>query len=169
MMLEVSMKANPIKQVVTVLFGIVQVFWIGWFFLRAAIAYLMIALDWQGSGMTLYELGFWSFEFFWVGVLPFVIICLSKGLVLRLVDKKAFTNEGYKLSLSIFILTGLVVLSSLLQDFFYYKKPHQDWLTVVDQYMLPYIGAYLILLLLLILVFVIKNGKSVQEDMDGIV
>mgnify|MGYP007071008396 CR=1 FL=1 len=33
------MKANPIKQVVTVLFGIVQVCWIGWFFLRAAIAY----------------------------------------------------------------------------------------------------------------------------------
>ena len=49
------------------------------------------------------------------------------------------------------------------------KKPHQDWLTVMDQYILPYIGAYLILLLLLILVFVIKNGKSVQEDMDGIV
>ena len=40
---------------------------------------------------------------------------------------------------------------------------------MVDQYILPYIGAYLILLLLLILVFVVKNGKSVQEDMDGIV
>ena len=163
------MKVNPIKQVITVLLGIVQVFWIGWFFLRAAIAYLMMALDWQGSGMTLYELGFWSFEFFWVGILPFVIICLSKGLVLRLVDKKAFTNEGYKLSLSLFILTGLVVLSSLLQDFFYYKKPHQECLTVVDQYVLPYIGAYLILLLLMILIVVINNGRRVQEEVDGIV
>lgn len=40
---------------------------------------------------------------------------------------------------------------------------------MVDQYVLPYIGAYLILLLLLILIVVIKNGKRVQEEVDGIV
>lgn len=163
------MKAKHLKKLVTYGFGIIQLFWIVWFFVRAAYAYSMMLMDWDRFGMPLDQLAIWSFELVWVGILPFIIICLTKSLLKRIIDKKLFTQEGYKLSLGIFFLTGFIVLSSLSQDFFYYQAARKDLIAFIDKYILQYMGAYLVLLVMLILVFVIKNGLSVQEDMDGFI
>lgn len=165
----VSMKTKNLKRLVTIGFGIIQLLWIFWFFGRAVYAYSLMIWDWNRFGMPLDQLGIWSFELVWVGILPFVIICLAKKLVQIMIDKTAFTQVGYKLSLGIFFLTGTVVLSSLAQDFFYYQVSELDLISFVDKYILQYMGAFLVLFILLILNLVIKNGLRVRDEMDGFI
>lgn len=163
------MKSSALTKMVTYGFGLIQSFWIFWFFLLAGFAYTSMFLDWNHSGMPLDQFFIWTFELVWVGILPFVIICLTKSLVKRMMEKTLFTQEGYKLSLGILVLTGMVVLASLSQDFFYYQVSRQDLISFLDKYILHYLGAYLILMVLWILNLVIKNGLSVQDEMEGFI
>ena len=80
-----------------------------------------------------------------------------------------FTNESYRISKYLLILVTCLPIGSIIWDIFIGQKSIQSWIEFVDNIFLPYIDSLALVVVLGVLHLVIKNGKIIQEDIDGFV
>ena len=163
------MKMQILKQVITVITCLVQIFCAFWFLVRGFVAIVLMIYNWQSTATPLAELLCFSYEMIWLGLLPFVIFGLIRSFLHRMLVHQFFTNESYRISKYLLILVTCLPIGSIIWNIFIGQKSVQSWIDFVDNIFLPYIDSLALVVVLGVLHLVIKNGKTIQEDVDGFV
>ena len=163
------MKMQILKQVITIVTFLVQIFCAFWFLVRGFVAIVLMIYNWQSTATPLAELLSLSYEIIWLGLLPILIFGLIRSFLQRMLVHQFFTNESYRISKYLLILVTCLPIGSIIWDIFIGQKSIQSWIEFVDNIFLPYIDSLALVVVLVVLHLVIKNGKTIQEDVDGFV
>ena len=163
------MKMQILKQVITIVTFLVQIFCAFWFLVRGFVAIVLMIYNWQSTATPLAELLSLSYEIIWLGLLPILIFGLIRSFLQRMLVHQFFTNESYRISKYLLILVTCLPIGSIIWDIFIGQKSIQAWIEFVDNIFLPYIDSLALVVVLGVLHLVIKNGKTIQEDVDGFV
>ena len=156
------MKMQILKQVITIVTFLVQIFCAFWFLVRGFVAIVLMIYNWQSTATPLAELLSLSYEIIWLGLLPILIFGLIRSFLQRMLVHQFFTNESYRISKYLLILVTCLPIGSIIWDIFIGQE-------FVDNIFLPYIDSLALVVVLGVLHLVIKNGKTIQEDVDGFV
>ena len=163
------MKMRILKQVITIITCLVQIFCAFWFLARGFVAIVLMIYNWQSTATPLAELLSLSYEIIWLGLLPILIFGLIRSFLQRMLVHQFFTNESYRISKYLLILVTCLPIGSIIWDIFIGQKSIESWIEFVDNIFLPYIDRLAVVVVLGVLHLVIKNGKTIQEDVDGFV
>ena len=163
------MKMQILKQVITIVTFLVQIFCAFWFLVRGFVAIVLMIYNWKSTATPLAELLSLSYEIIWLGLLPILIFGLIRSFLQRMLVHQFFTNESYRISKYLLILVTCLPIGSIIWDIFIGQKSIQSWIEFVDNIFLPYIDSLALVVVLGVLHLVIKNGKTIQEDVDGFV
>ena len=163
------MKMRILKQVITIITCLVQIFCAFWFLARGFVGIVLMIYNWQSTATPLAELLRLSYEMIWLGLLPILLFGLIRSFLHRMLVHQFFTNESYQISKYLLILVTCLPIGSIIWDIFIGQKSIQSWIEFVDNIFLPYIDSLALVVVLEVLHLVIKNGKTIQEDVDGFV
>ena len=163
------MKMRILKQVITIITCLVQIFCTFWFLARGFVAIVLMIYNWQSTATPLAELLRLSYEIIWLGLLPILLFGLIRRFLHSMINHQLFTDESYRLSRYMLILVTCLPIGSIIWDIFIGQKSIQSWIDFVDNIFLPYIDSLALVVFLAVLHLVIKNGKTIQEDVDGFV
>ena len=163
------MKMQILKQVITTITFLVQVFCAFWFLARGFVGIILMIYNWQSTATPLGELLRLSYEMIWLGLLPILLFGLIRRFLHSMINHQLFTDESYRLSRYMLILVTCLPIGSVIWDIFIGQKSIQTWLELVDNIFLPYMNSLALVIVLGVLHLVIKNGKTIQEDVDGFV
>ncbi|MEZ7549782.1 hypothetical protein [Streptococcus sp. 20925_1_22] len=163
------MKMRILKQVITIITCLVQIFCAFWFLARGFVAIVLMIYNWQSTATPLSELLRFSYEILWLGLLPILLFGLIRRFLHSMINHQLFTDESYKISRHLLILVTCLPIGSVIWDVFIGQKSIQTWLELVDDIFLPYMDSLALVIVLGVLHLVIKNGKTIQEDVDGFV
>ena len=163
------MKMQILKQMITTITFLVQVFCVFWFLARGFVAIVLMIYNWQSTATPLAELLRLSYEMIWLGLLPILLFGLIRSFLHCMLVHQFFTNESYSISKYLLILVTCLPIGSIIWDIFIGQKSIQSWIEFVDNIFLPYIDSLALVVVLGVLHLVIKNGKTIQEDVDGFV
>ena len=105
----------------------------------------------------------------WLGLLPILLFELIRRFLHSMINHQLFTDESYQISKYLLILVTCLPIGSIIWDIFIGQKSIQSWIEFVDNIFLPYIDSLALVIVLGVLHLVIKNGKTIQEDVDGFV
>lgn len=157
------------QKIILLSFTLLQAFWMVWYFLRGLLFYVLFfasphltALDWK-------QLWWFSYEFICFAIPIFIILILAKRLVKNLFSHQLFSKENLKKNRQITIFMTFLPLCDAIQNVIFYQKSYQNIELFVENYILPYMGNAVISLILLALVFVIKDGLKLQEEVDSFI
>ncbi|MBF1698723.1 hypothetical protein [Streptococcus sanguinis] len=163
------MKMRILKQVITIITCLVQIFCTFWFLARGFVAIVLIIYNWQSTTTPIAELLRLSYEMIWLGLLPILLFGLIRRFLHSMINHQLFTDESYRLSRYMLILVTCLPIGSIIWDIFIGQNSIQSWIEFVDNIFLPYIDSLALVIVLGVLHLVIKNGKTIQEDVDGFV
>lgn len=163
------MEMKGLKGIITGGTLLVQLFCAFWILGRGFMALILITLDWQATPNAATEFLRFCYEMIWVGLLPILLFEPLRRFLYRLVDHQLFTEESYKISRNLFILTACWPIFSILWDIFIDQKSIHHWLDLIENIVLPHVDDLALVFILGVLHLVIKNGKMIQEDVDGFV
>ena len=151
------MKMQILKQVISTSTFLVQVFCAFWFLARCFVGIILMIYNWQSTATPL------------GGLLPILLFGLIRRFLHSMINHQLFTDESYRLSKYMLILVTCLPIGSVIWDIFIGQKSIQTWLELVDNIFLPYMNSLALVIVLGVLHLVIKNGKTIQEDVDGFV
>lgn len=163
------MKMRILKQAITIITCLVQIFCTFWFLARGFVAIVLIIYNWQSTTNPIAELLRLSYEMIWLGLLPILLFGLIRRFLHSMINHQLFTDESYRLSRYMLILVTCLPIGSIIWDIFIGQNSIQSWIDFVDNIFLPYIDSLALVIVLGVLHLVIKNGKTIQEDVDGFV
>lgn len=163
------MKIKQIKHIVTAGTVSVQLFCAIFFLVRGVAAIVFTLMNGESFMNPVGDMLNIGFEVIWLGLVPIIIFGLIRKFLHGLLDHQLFTRESCFVTRNLFVATSIFPVLSIVWDIFIGQKHPQNFLECIDFFILPYLDDMALVAIFAVLYAVIKNGRSMQEDVDGII